>query len=159
MRAPTLNRWAILALAGAGLIDEMHKGAEAASRRPLLLSSSNWRLASVGASRMMGVSWGCDCTLTATRRGATITCARGDVAQLGERCLRKAEAGGSNPLISTTCILAGQMPFRCLAFFGFDEGYIICHMFLAPRKHRSRSFSLGCLTDCLMPLMHMHRVL
>ncbi len=30
------------------------------------------------------------------------TCAfKGDVAQLGERCLRKAEAEGSNPFIST----------------------------------------------------------
>ena len=29
------------------------------------------------------------------------TCYRGDVAQLGERCLRKAEVGGSSPLIST----------------------------------------------------------
>ena len=32
----------------------------------------------------------------------TILCATGDVAQLGERCLRKAEAEGSNPFISTT---------------------------------------------------------
>lgn len=32
----------------------------------------------------------------ATRR---VTC--GDVAQLGERCLRTAEVGGSNPLVST----------------------------------------------------------
>ena len=31
-----------------------------------------------------------------------VSCPRfGDVAQLGERCLRKAEAGGSSPLIST----------------------------------------------------------
>ena len=32
----------------------------------------------------------------------------GDVAQLGERCLRKAEVGGSSPLISTS--FAGARP-------------------------------------------------
>ena len=36
---------------------------------------------------------------------------RGDVAQLGERCLRTAEVGGSNPLISTNCQMC-QTPFR-----------------------------------------------
>ena len=33
---------------------------------------------------------------------APLTGAFGDVAQLGERCLRTAEVGGSNPLVSTT---------------------------------------------------------
>ena len=45
-------------------------------------------------------------SLTGPRPNATIpsALAHGDVAQLGERCLRKAEAGGSNPLISTIAL-------------------------------------------------------
>lgn len=41
----------------------------------------------------------------------------GDIAQLGERCLRKAEAGGSNPLVSTRGKSAGH-PWKqgCPAF-------------------------------------------
>lgn len=35
-------------------------------------------------------------------RIGNIAALRGDVAQLAERCLRKAEVGGSIPLISTT---------------------------------------------------------
>ena len=35
-----------------------------------------------------------------------IAALRGDVAQLAERCLRKAEVGGSIPLISTTPFIA-----------------------------------------------------
>ena len=30
----------------------------------------------------------------------------GDVAQLGERCVRNAQVGGSSPLISTICFLS-----------------------------------------------------
>ena len=36
----------------------------------------------------------------------------GDVAQLGERCLRKAEAEGSNPFISTMSVSAGPFSAR-----------------------------------------------
>ena len=39
--------------------------------------------------------------LTETRHGRTIAVAFGDVAQLGERSVRNAEAEGSNPFIST----------------------------------------------------------
>ncbi len=34
-----------------------------------------------------------------------VVCGNGDVAQLGERCLRKAEAEGSTPFISTILFL------------------------------------------------------
>ena len=70
------------------------------------------------AHLMVVVVKGPGCALTGEHGGATIAFARGDVAQLGERCLRKAEAGGSNPLISTICVLQagrhrGVRPFCC----------------------------------------------
>ena len=57
--------------------------------------------------------------LTASARNAKITAALcfGDVAQLGERCLRMAEVGGSTPLISTTDIETVDSLLRVGSFF------------------------------------------
>ena len=57
--------------------------------------------------------------LTASARNAKITAALcfGDVAQLGERCLRMAEVGGSTPLISTTDTMTVDSPLGGSAVF------------------------------------------
>ena len=52
----------------------------------------------------------------------------GDIAQLGERCLRKAEAEGSNPFIST--MQTSRAALLACAFFireqrGRNFGYIV----------------------------------
>ena len=58
---------------------------------------------------------------------ATASTQDGDIAQLGERCLRKAEAEGSNPFIST--IQTSRAALLACAFFireqrGRNFGYI-----------------------------------
>ena len=57
--------------------------------------------------------------LTAFAHNVKITVALcfGDVAQLGERCLRMAEVGGSTPLISTTDIETADSLLRVGSFF------------------------------------------
>ena len=54
---------------------------------------------------LRGVSGGLTSTVTVGRllraQAASAAGRHGDVAQLGERCLRTAEVGGSNPLVST----------------------------------------------------------
>jgi hypothetical protein len=65
-------------------------------------------------------------SLTSVSRIATIPYARthGDVAQLGERCLRKAEAEGSNPFISTmTCQRTGVPRSAFLLCSGVAHGF------------------------------------
>ena len=81
--------------------------------------------------------------LTCARRAATISpaLAHGDVAQLGERCLRKAEAGGSNPLISTI-ETSGRTGFPSGLFFICCCAKLLCYSAIA---------SLAALVPAMRP--------
>jgi hypothetical protein len=70
---------------------------ETLTRRPLSTSFSVSDLQNLPGKMMSRFHF-----VTCDFGKGVVSCPRfGDVAQLGERCLRKAEAGGSSPLIST----------------------------------------------------------